>query len=95
MENVDFDDLKRECKTKEIRNTHINIGTGSDQTIRELAMMIKEIVGFKGEIKWDHSKPDGTPRKLLDVGKLRNLGMIIEIKLQESTKRIWEVYLRG
>jgi GDP-L-fucose synthase len=52
----------------------INIGTGQDLSIKEIAELVKEIIGFRGEIIWDKSKPDGTPRKLLDISKLRKLG---------------------
>jgi GDP-L-fucose synthase len=52
----------------------INIGTGQDLSIKEIAELVKEIVGFSGEIIWDKSKPDGTPRKLLDISKLKKLG---------------------
>jgi GDP-L-fucose synthase len=57
-----------------IRNTHINIGTGKDISIKELAETIKEIVGFQGTIEWSTEMPDGTYQKLLDIGKLRKLG---------------------
>jgi len=59
MEKVDFKNLS---KSKPVINTHINIGTGKDLTIKELAFKVKEIIGFSGEIKWDASKPDGTPQ---------------------------------
>jgi GDP-L-fucose synthase len=52
----------------------INIGTGQDLSIKEIAELVKEIIGFRGEIIWDKSKPDGTPRKLLDISKLKKLG---------------------
>ena len=57
-----------------IKNTHINIGTGKDLTIKDLAILVKKTVGFKGELKWDSTKPDGTYRKLLDVSKINKLG---------------------
>jgi len=52
----------------------INIGTGKDLSIKEISEIVKEVVGFQGEVDWDESKPDGTPRKLLDISKIRNLG---------------------
>jgi GDP-L-fucose synthase len=52
----------------------INIGTGRDLSINEISEIVKEVVGFQGEVIWDESKPDGTPRKLLDITKLKNLG---------------------
>lgn len=66
---------------------HINIGTGKDLTIKELALMIKEIVGFKGTLKFDSTKPDGTPRKLLDISKLKNLGWEPSISLKTGLIR--------
>ena len=71
--NVDFKDTY-EPGQKEIRNCHINVGTGKEVTIREAAEKIIKEIGFKGELRWDSSKPDGTPRKLTDVTKLHNLG---------------------
>ncbi|NCD01150.1 GDP-L-fucose synthase [bacterium] len=71
----------------------INIGTGKDFSIKELAEIIKEKVGFKGEIKWDTSKPDGTPRKLLDVSKLKGLGWEQKIGLEEGIERTYDWFL--
>ncbi|MEO7310859.1 MAG: GDP-L-fucose synthase [Chitinophagaceae bacterium] len=70
----------------------INIGTGIDQTIRELAMMVKETVGFEGDIIQDTSKPDGTPRKLMDVGKLHALGWKHTISLQQGLAMVYEAF---
>lgn len=72
---------------------HINIGTGEDIEIRELALLIKEIVGFKGEIKNDLSKPDGTPRKLLDVQKINQLGWSHKVDLKEGLLKTYRWYL--
>jgi GDP-L-fucose synthase len=63
---------------------HVNVGTGEDISIRDLAMLVAEVVGFEGRIEWDSSKPDGTPRKLLDVARLRGLGWAPEISLREG-----------
>jgi GDP-L-fucose synthase len=71
----------------------INIGTGKDITIKELAEMVKEIVGFEGDINWDSTKPDGTPRKLLDVSKLRSLGWEEKIKFADGIRQTYEWYL--
>jgi GDP-L-fucose synthase len=71
----------------------INIGTGHDLTIKDLALMIKEIVGFEGELVFDSSKPDGTPRKLMDVSKLHALGWKHNIELKEGLKLAYEDYL--
>ena len=68
----------------------VNVGVGEDITIRELAELICEIVGFKGELTWDASKPDGTPRKLLDVSKLRSLGWEAQISLREGIARTYD-----
>lgn len=70
----------------------VNIGAGEDITIYELAILIKEIVGFEGAIEFDHSKPDGTPRKLLDVSKLTSLGWTYNISLREGLKRVYKEY---
>ena len=61
-----------------------NVGTGVDLSISELAFMVKEVVGFKGEIVWDSSKPDVTPRKLMDVSKLKKIGWNSEIDLEKG-----------
>ena len=90
MENVDFKDLA--SPGKPVLNTHINIGTGKDMTIKELAGMIKGIVGFKGELNWDNSRPDGTYRKLLDVTKLHNLGWKEKTGLEEGIRMVYEKY---
>lgn len=71
----------------------INIGTGEDVSIKELAEMIGKIVGYDGKIVWDSTKPDGTPRKLLDVSKLHNLGWKHEINLEDGLKMTYEWYL--
>lgn len=72
----------------------INIGTGIDISIRELAEMIAEITGFKGEIIWDQSKPDGTPRKLLDISKIKNLGWEPLVSLRDGLERTCAEYLQ-
>ena len=71
----------------------VNIGTGVDVTITELAMLIKEIVGYEGSLVYDHTKPDGTPRKLMDVSKLTNLGWKYSIELKEGLKQVYGDYL--
>ncbi|MCL5017610.1 MAG: GDP-L-fucose synthase [Patescibacteria group bacterium] len=70
----------------------VNIGTGEDLSIKELAKMIKDVVGYKGKINWDSTKPDGTPRKLLDVSKLNNLGWKYKIKLSDGLKTTYEYF---
>ncbi len=71
----------------------VNIGTGEDVTIRELAEIVMETVGFKGEISFDSSKPDGTPRKLLDVSRLDGLGWRARITLQQGLAHSYQSYL--
>jgi GDP-L-fucose synthase len=68
---------------------HINIGTGKDITIFDLAHLIKNIVGFKGNIIFDESKPDGTPRKQMDVSKIHQLGWHHKIELTEGIKKTY------
>ena len=91
MENVSFSDLTKE--TNEIRNTHINIGVGKDISIEELANMVKEIVGFEGEIIWDKTKPDGTLQKLLDVSKLNELGWREQKYLYNGISEVFQHYI--
>jgi len=73
----------------------INIGTGEDLTIRELAELVKEIVGFKGEIVWDTDKPDGTPRKKLDVERLFKTGWKPKVKLEKGIKKEYDWFLNN
>jgi len=89
MNNIDFQDL---AHGEQVKNTHINIGTGKDQTIKELADLIQSIVGFKGEVVWDTTKPDGTPQKLLDVSKIHDLGWKEKISLKEGISGIYHTY---
>ncbi len=75
--------------------THINIGTGEDLSIAELAETIKNVVGFKGEIKYDSTKPDGTPRKLMDVSRLHDLGWKHKTSLEEGIKKTYKWFLEN
>lgn len=79
----------------ELGISHLNIGTGEDLTISELAELIKNIVGFDGDIIYDTSKPDGTPRKLLDVTRIHNLGWKHKTSLEEGIKKTYEWYLEN
>jgi GDP-L-fucose synthase len=72
----------------------VNIGTGEDVTIKNLAALVKQIVGFQGEIMWDTSKPDGTPRKLMDVSKLHGLGWHHKIALEDGIKLAYQDFLK-
>jgi GDP-L-fucose synthase len=71
----------------------LNIGSGEEVPIAELAGLVREVVGFKGDIVWDHSKPDGTPRKLLDSRKIRELGWRPAIGLEEGIRRVYRDYV--
>ena len=73
----------------------LNIGTGEDLTIKALAEMIKEIVGYTGELKWNTEKPDGTPRKLMDVGRLHNLGWKHRIGLREGITAVYAEFAKS
>ncbi len=90
MEQVDFEDVKGD--DPEVRNTHINIGCGEDISIRDVAGIIKETVGFNGTLEYNTSRPDGTPRKLTDTTKLNNLGWKPEMTLPEGIRRLYEWY---
>jgi len=70
-------------------NVSVNVGIGTDLSIEELAVLIKKIVGYKGEVKWDRTKPDGTPRKLLDVSLIHSLGWKHRITLEEGIQRVY------
>ena len=90
MNNVDFTDVSRDLK--EVKNTHINLGTGTDISIKDLAYAIKEIVGFKGEVEFDTSKPDGTPRRTMSVEKINKLGWKHRIDLVDGIREMVQWY---
>jgi GDP-L-fucose synthase len=71
----------------------LNVGSGEDHTIRGLADIVKDVVGFQGEIVWDAARPDGTPRKLLDVSRLQSLGWRPAIALREGIAATYRAYL--
>ncbi len=89
--NVHFSDLIKDGEP--VRNTHINIGTGIELTIAQLAELVRATVGFDGEIRWDKTKPDGTMRKLCDVSKLHSLGWRHKIELPQGVNRLYGWYL--
>ena len=95
LEHVDFQRLKEECEKKDlpVRNCHINIGTGLEQSIARTAADVKEAVGYDGEIRWDSSKPDGTMRKLCNVDKLHSLGWRHSVELKPGIVRLYDWYL--
>ena len=92
--NVDFQDTY-DATAQEVRNCHINVGSGREIAIKDLAEKIKAAVGFEGEIVWDSSKPDGTPRKLTDVKKLHALGWHHQIEIDEGIERLFDWYRTG
>ena len=76
----------------EIRNCHINVGTGKELTIRELSELVVKAVGFEGEVEFDASKPDGTMRKLIDVNKLHSLGWTHKVEIEDGVQKLFEWY---
>lgn len=76
----------------EIRNCHINVGTGKELTIKELAALVVGTVGFDGGVAWDTSKPNGTPRKLIDVSKLHSLGWTHKVEIEEGVRKLYDWY---
>ena len=97
-EFLNADDLSDACVFL-MRNynghKHVNIGTGTDISIKDLALLIQKTTGYTGELKYDLSKPDGTPRKLLDVNLLNNLGWKHKISLEEGIKLVYEDYIKN
>lgn len=101
MENVDFKDVNPsnplgspQSVPHEVRNTHINIGTGKEISIRDLAFLIREKLGFKGDLEFNTSKPDGTMRKLTNPSKLHALGWHHQIEIEEGIKKLYHWYLK-
>ncbi len=78
--------------TQNGQTTHINIGTGEDLTIRELSDKVKTVTGYSGRVLWDHTQPDGTPQKLLDVSVLNRLGWKPAISLSEGLRQTYQAY---
>jgi len=93
LESRDFKDTYA-TNDKEIRNTHINIGTGVDISIQELALTIKKIVGYNGELYFNDTKPDGTMVKLTDPSKLHDLGWMHKVELEEGIRMVYKWYLK-
>ncbi|RGN33911.1 GDP-L-fucose synthase family protein [Bacteroides oleiciplenus] len=92
MEHVDFKDTYKQGD-KDIRNCHINIGTGKEISIRELAELIVATVGYQGQLTFDSTKPDGTMRKLTDPSKLHSLGWHHQVEIEEGVQRMYGWYL--
>lgn len=103
MENVNFNDVAVKDianqgfinQTPEIRNTHINIGTGKEISILNLANLIKEKIGFQGELKFNATKPDGTMRKLTDPSKIHSLGWHHKIEIEEGVQKLFNWYINN
>jgi GDP-L-fucose synthase len=104
MNNINSDDLisidqhpapglSSSMSSAQIKNTHINIGTGKDLTIKDLANLVKSVVSFKGHIEWDSTKPDGTFRKLLDVSKINGLGWKEKVEFEEGIVKVYIKYI--
>jgi GDP-L-fucose synthase len=98
MANVDFEDIVQarvqDNAQSDVRNCHINIGTGKEVSIADLSEMVQKAVGYTGQIRFDPSKPDGTPRKLLDVSRLHDLGFREKVGLEEGIQNLYSWYVQ-
>jgi GDP-L-fucose synthase len=94
MEKVDFKSIRENMKQPEIRNTHINIGTGKDISIKDLANLIKEVIEFEGILFFDTKKADGTMKKLTDISKIRSLGWEYTVELEEGIQTVYQRYCK-
>ena len=93
LEHIDFDDVRG--IDPEVRNCHINIGSGKEITIKQLAGLVKTTVGYNGIIEWDSTKPDGTLRKLTDVSKLNSLGWRHSMEIEQGVPALYQWYLNS
>ena len=93
LEHIDFDDVRG--SGDEVRNCHINIGSGKEITIKQLAELVKKTVDYHGSIEWDATKPDGTLRKLTDVSKLHALGWHHTMELEDGVPALYQWYLNS
>ncbi len=91
LEHIDFDDVRG--TNPDVRNCHINIGSGREVTIAQLAQLVKAAVGYRGRIEWDATKPDGTLRKLTDVSKLHGLGWHHRMEIEDGVPALYRWYL--
>jgi GDP-L-fucose synthase len=89
---MELDDATYQANTQPMLS-HINVGTGVDCTIRELAETVARVTGFQGELVFDASKPDGTPRKLMDVSRLKSLGWQASITLEDGLRDAYQWFL--
>ncbi len=92
LENIDYKDMAFEDESGTVQ-AHVNVGSGKETTIRELAETVKDVIGYEGEIEWDTSKPDGTPRKLMDSSRLMSMGWAPKINLREGIARAYQDFL--
>jgi GDP-L-fucose synthase len=90
---LELDEKTYQANTKPMLS-HINVGTGKDVTIREMAETMKEVVGFKGNLTFDTIKPDGSPRKLIDISRLSNMGLEYSVDLKEDLKKTYKWHLK-
>ena len=104
MENINFHDTyngepvnpcTQDMAKREIRNCHINIGSGKEISIAQLANLCKNTIDYLGEIKWDATKPDGTMRKLTDVSKLHSLGWQHRVEIEDGVKALFDWYIEN
>ena len=93
LEHIDFADVRGDGN--EVRNCHINIGSGREVTIAQLAALVKQAVGYRGRIEWDSTKPDGTLRKLTDVSRLHSLGWRHRMELEDGVPALYDWYLNN
>ena len=91
---LELDEEIYQANTKSMLS-HINVGTGKDVTIREMAETMKEVIGFKGELTFDTTKPDGAPRKLIDVSRLSNMGWNYSVNLKDGLSQTYKWYLKN
>ena len=91
---LELDEQTYQANTKSMLS-HINVGTGKDVTIRELAEIMKEVIGFKGELSFDITKPDGAPRKLIDVSRLSNMGWEYSADLKDGLSKTYKWHLEN
>lgn len=93
LENVDYKDMAFVDKTGTVQS-HINVGSGKEISIRQLAETVKDVVGYDGVIDWDTAKPDGTPRKLMDSSRLQSMGWTPKVDLREGIARAYQDFIR-
>ena len=90
---LELDEKTYQVNTKPMLS-HINVGTGKDVTIREMAETMKEVIGFKGKLTFDTTKPDGAPRKLINVTRLENMGWKYSVDLRKGIEKTYDWYLK-